>query len=440
MNRFDLLKLSLGNLWRRKVRTFLTVLGVVIGTSSIVVMISLGLAMDAGFQEQLQQMGDLNIIEVYEGGNQNLSENQEKAELNEKYVAQMKKIPGVEAVMASRQVYVRLVVDKKVCDTQLVGIDPSVQEAFGFTTEEGRLLQTQDTDAILFGSYLTQWFYNPRSSSYYYEESPVNVVTDQMEVTTNTSYGERRHGNDQSSEREAKVYHVRGVGVLSVSNGESDYQAYAPLSLVDKLLNESRNTRSDYYGSASSTQTYNQVKVKAASIDEVEDVQTIIQEMGFNTYSMIEMVKQMQQTSRRMQAILGGIGAISLLVAGIGITNTMVMSIYERTREIGVIKVLGASLKDIRDMFLLESGAIGLAGGIAGVLLSYGVSRLLNHFGSGFMSGYVIGQSNVGISLITWQLALGAIVFSMFIGLLAGYSPARRAMNMPVLKALRSAE
>ncbi len=437
MNKLDLLRLSLGNLWRRKVRTLLTVLGVVIGTSSIVVMISLGLAMDAGFQEQIQNMGDLTIIEVSEGGGRaDAGNSTEKVELNEKYVAKIRKIPGVQAVMGSRSVYVRIVVDKKVNDTQLVGIDPAVQADFGFTAEQGRLLEVNDKDALLFGPYMVQWFYNPRSS--YYGDVQVDVLTDKMELTTNMSYGERRRAGGERQEEQAKVYKVRGVGILEMKNGESDYRAYTSLALVDKIQNEAQRSRDAV--SQPNKLKYDNLKVKVADLDSVESVQDTLKEMGFNTYSMIEFVREMQQTSRRMQAILGGIGAISLFVAAIGITNTMVMSIYERTREIGVIKVLGASLRDIRDMFLLESAAIGVSGGIFGLLLSCGISCLLNHFGAQYLNGYMYGGGSTGISLITWQLALGAILFSMLIGLIAGYSPARRAMNMPVLEALRSAE
>ena len=336
--------------------------------------------------------------------------------------------------MGSRGVYVRIVVDKKVCDTQLVGIDPAVQEDFGFTAEQGRLLEVRDTDAILFGPYMTEWFYNPRSS--YYEDVKVDVLTDKMEVTTNMSYGERRRAGSDRQEEPAKVYKVRGVGVLEMSNRESDYQAYAPLALVDKIQSEAQRSRDS--ASQTGKQKYDSLKVKVEDLDSVETVQDTIKEMGFNTYSMIEFVREMQQTSRRMQAILGGIGAISLFVAAIGITNTMVMSIYERTREIGVMKVLGASLTDIRNMFLLESAAIGFGGGILGLLLSFGISQLLNHFGGQYMNAYMYSSGR--ISVITWELALGAAVFSMLIGLAAGYSPARRAMNMPVLDALRSAE
>ncbi len=137
-----------------------------------------------------------------------------------------------------------------------------------------------------------------------------------------------------------------------------------------------------------------------------------------------------------IQAVLGGIGAVSLFVAAIGIANTMMMSIYERTKEIGVLKVLGCALGDIRSMFLMEAGFIGFMGGAAGIALSYGVSRLVNKFlGAGLLG---MGGGNGDISRIPPMLAAAAVVFAVFIGMIAGLFPALRAMKLSPLAAIRN--
>ena len=129
------------------------------------------------------------------------------------------------------------------------------------------------------------------------------------------------------------------------------------------------------------------------------------------------------------------IGAISLFVAAIGIANTMMMSIYERTKEIGIIKVLGCDMKAIRNMFLLESGLIGFMGGIAGVSLSLSISVMMNHFMN-------LGQAMTGmegdISRIPASLALASIGFAVIVGMLAGFFPALRAMKLSPLAAIRN--
>ena len=112
----------------------------------------------------------------------------------------------------------------------------------------------------------------------------------------------------------------------------------------------------------------------------VTEVQKVISDMGYQANSQMEWIEQSQQTYDIIQMVLGGIGAISLFVAAIGIANTMMMSIYERTKEIGVIKVLGCDMGNIRNMFLIESGFIGFMGGVIGLSISFAVSYAMNNF------------------------------------------------------------
>jgi ABC-type antimicrobial peptide transport system permease subunit len=165
-------------------------------------------------------------------------------------------------------------------------------------------------------------------------------------------------------------------------------------------------------------------------MDNVAEVQKAIADMGYYAYSNAEWVEQMQGQYAMVQAVLGGIGAVSLFVAAIGIANTMMMSIYERTKEIGIMKVLGCSLGRIRDLFLMEAGFIGLSGGAIGLLLSYGISAIINVLVAD--SGYS------SLSYIPLWLAGTALIFAVLIGMLAGLLPALRAMKLSALSALRN--
>ena len=149
---------------------------------------------------------------------------------------------------------------------------------------------------------------------------------------------------------------------------------------------------------------------------------------------------------RTIQMILGGLGAISLLVAALGITNTMIMSIYERTREIGIMKVLGCVVRNIRTMFLIEAGAIGFMGGVIGIAQSYAISFVINmlyaaqNTGGGNAAGGMAGntaEAAAGISIIPLWLALGALLFSTMIGLISGFHPANRAVKISALTAIK---
>ncbi len=133
-----------------------------------------------------------------------------------------------------------------------------------------------------------------------------------------------------------------------------------------------------------------------------------------------------------IQAVLGGIGAVSLFVAAIGITNTMMMSIYERTKEIGVMKVLGCDLRNIRTLFLMEAGFIGLIGGIIGLVLSFTISAVMNKLAQ------ASEEYMNGISYIPLWLSGLSLIFAILVGMIAGFFPARRAMKLSPLAAIRN--
>ena len=135
-----------------------------------------------------------------------------------------------------------------------------------------------------------------------------------------------------------------------------------------------------------------------------------------------------------LQAVLGGIGAVSLFVAAIGIANTMMMSIYERTKEIGVIKVLGCAMGNIRNMFLIEAGFIGFVGGLIGLVFSYLISFLVNKF----LAGVFLYGMDSKLSVIPPWLAAAAVMFAVLIGMAAGFFPALRAMRLSPLAAIRN--
>ena len=140
-----------------------------------------------------------------------------------------------------------------------------------------------------------------------------------------------------------------------------------------------------------------------------------------------------------IEAVLGGIGAVAMLVAAISIANTMTMSTYERTKEIGVMKVLGCGLGNIRSMFLAEAAFIGFLGGVIGVVLSFVLSIILNRFvAPNFMADMMGSGTEVNISAIPPWLVLLAVIFSTLIGMIAGFFPAQRATKLSPLAAIRN--
>ena len=161
MSSFDIISMAIRNLWKRKLRTFLTVLGVVIGTASIVVMISVGIGMNEGYKEQAEQMGSLNVIDVYTPWS---SDSGKKVQLDTKTIEEIRKIPGVEAVSPTINEYLTIIDGRYAAGVSVVGIDPAAMEAMEYKIGWGRPLQEGDSMALVLGGSAKGDFYNPKQS------------------------------------------------------------------------------------------------------------------------------------------------------------------------------------------------------------------------------------------------------------------------------------
>jgi len=261
-----------------------------------------------------------------------------------------------------------------------------------------------------------------------------------------------------------KVYNFTVVGVLSDKNMDKSWQAYAPIEEIKRIRDFTMggarnnggdprmamemaikgggrvsNARSSREPQGPSPDDYEFIWVRTEDVEATKEISKTLKEKGYQAYSMADNLEGIEKTSKTIQAILGGIGSITLLVAALGIINTMIMSIYERTKEIGIMKVIGASFFDIRMLFLTEAGLIGLMGGVLGLGLSYGASKIINHFGSGFINrGMPPGEMANSLSVIPPWLTLFALGFSILIGVVAGLYPADRAVRLSPISAIRN--
>ena len=445
MNSSDLIRMGMKNLWRRKLRTFLTVLGVIIGTSSIIVMLSLGFGMQEAYAGQIAQMGSLTTINVHKNyddfGGATTGGRPGRTELDDKTIMDIKHLPGVIAATPIIEAYGTIVNGRYISETPIKGIDPEAMELLDFKINEGRLLQSGDDLAIVFGGTMDQSFNDPKAIARgRWVEPTVNLMKDRMIFTFDTSYGMTGPASQGESGQKVnyKEYKIKTVGVLEEGNFDTDWGIYAPLETVKKMVKEKEKSEGAKPEPGKGRNNgYEHVMVKVEDMKNVQTVQDSIKDMGFQAYSLNDWLEETKKTASIMQAVLGGIGAVSLLVAAIGITNTMVMSIYERTKEIGVMKVIGASLKDIKRLFLFESAIIGLLGGIIGVVFSEILSLLINKFGGTLLDFLGTGEGTK-ISIIPLWLILAAMAFSTLIGILSGYYPAKRAMNLSALEAIKT--
>lgn len=468
MRWIDLLRMSSSNLRRRKLRTFLTVLGVVVGTASIVVMISLGLGMQQSLYREIEQSGGMTAITVTgkDAGNQMFymaddSEGEATQYITDETIQELLKIEHVKSATPTLTMSSILLTGKYYGYIQLVGLTSEEMKRQNMNLAEGSRLPEEGSAnlELVFGNGAATMFYEKGTDKGYWEtmEVPdIDFMNDQMflildqEAYFNSQNNDRNADmgmGDESGQRQQvkppKKYVVRGSGLVAGdinSYNANYYNVYCDINALRSMLQK------EYAGRAipgqPTTKTgktfrffaYSSAMVQADDIDNVEALAAEIQSRGYRVSTNAEYLKSMQKQFAMVQAVLGGIGAVSLFVAAIGIANTMMMSIYERTKEIGVIKVLGCSLKNIKMMFLMEAGFIGFIGGAVGNILSFLMSFAVN-FATG--NGSAIGLDG-NISYIPLWLVGASMLFAVFVGMAAGYFPALRAMRLSPLEAIRN--
>lgn len=435
MKIIDIFILSLRNLLRRKLRTFLTMLSVMIGTSSIVLMLSLGFAISKNNKDFIETMGDLTTINVYNSDKAIFEEKEiesktsNKNKLNDQTIKKISEISNVKAVLPKLDVPNIVFISGKAQGwSQLIGVDPGKLEEFGIKIEEGRHLKSGDKLSLIF----TKIEFGSTNGREYIPKE-INPFKDR--VIMRLGYKDEGFNPEGKSHKTYIDYKPQFVGKIATKNDFAMPIVYINIDTAKEIYidnhrimnhTQKKKIRKDMI-------EYTGVDVKVTDIQYVREVQKEIDELGFRTSSLVEISEGADKENRNIQTILGGIGAVALVVAAIGIANTMIMSIYERSKEIGVMKVIGASISNIRNIFLFEAGLIGFSGGLLGIILSIFVSNFLNsQFGN--IDGF--GQST--ISFIPNWLLFTASIFSAFIGIISGYFPAVKATKISAIEAIRT--
>ena len=469
----DLLRMSAESLKRRKLRAFLTILGVVIGTASIVVMISLGLGLQQSMYEQMELDGGTTGLSVTGKVNDGMvyssySTDTGSEEETEKYITDetIRELGMLEHVKSADPVLnfsAMALKGKYEGYIQLCGMTPEAMKRLNLELEPGGRLPDPDSPELelLFGNMVLVDFSEKGSGSGYWEtgELPdIDLSKDKLFVILDQdSYyqtqGTPEMGETGGSEGESpdggsvakapKKYVLGACGVLAGGPDTYNANSYNVLCDVYKLKEylqkefrgrvipgQPTTKKGKPYGQF----VYSSASLQADDMDHVEDLAQTIRSMGYDVYTNMEYINGMKKTLGMVQAVLGGIGAVSLLVAAIGIANTMMMAIYERTKEIGVMKVIGCSLKNIRQLFLLEAAFIGFIGGVAGNVLSLIISGVINVLVPGESLWGTAGH----ISYIPVWLMLASMGFAVLVGMAAGYFPAVRAMRLSPLAAIRN--
>ena len=473
MSFYDLMTMSLGNLWRRKLRTVLTVLGVLIGTTSIVAMLSLAFGMKQMIMDEYASMGAVTQIMISGGGgdmDSSSSQTDTSTMLTETNMQMFQDMEHVKNVLPQLSFDGNMQSGRYSGYGNLIGVDQSILDSQEL--EKGDIPQkgSAGTLQVIAGNQILTGFGYVQGDEYvdYYStgELPnIDLMTQirQLQVynemaDTSSDAGSTDDSADASSDStgtdssadDAAVqpeednstlnFRIKVAGILA--GGVDEYNTYSNSLLVN--IDDLKSYLTKNFGKGNipgqpkpngkpmNEWVYSTLVVDVDDASNVDSVMKDIQDMGFSASSNKDLLDSAQKNLQIVELVLGGIGMVAFLVAAIGIANTMMMSTYERTKEIGVMKVLGCDMRDIQKLFLAEAGFIGLIGGIVGLGLTCGVSALINHF------AVSMGGMKGNISVIPWWLALAAVAFSTLMGMVAGYFPARRAMKLSPLAAIHT--
>lgn len=468
MRWIDILTSSFTNLMRRKLRTALTMLGVVIGSTAIIVTISLGYGAEKTQMEAMEQSSNLRVISVSPqyGSGENSEGGRRITKIDGKVVKQIQKMKHIAAAtpvtMIYGSVYFTFQVGKLEADMPFIVVDGKAIEKI-LPLKSGTYFGSRtDRAEFLLSEMMMVYFVDPKKpDSLDYEliweriyeggELPVSQEVNWLKdkFTVRMQWDDYENADPvtyepKHYEKEIKAS-LRGVIDVNYNDYNMGIFGYGAIITSDyyrALLKENKKLFKEY--TMPELKEFDNVLVLVDSTENVEAVVRDLKDYGVMVYSLLDMIEQMRDQIRTMQVFMGFIGAISLFVAALSIANTMMMSIYERTREIGVMKVLGCKMGNIRLMFLCEAAYIGIIGGLVGIILSHILSYSLNNVASlqalvaQFMSNSSITMDSASTSIIPPELSIWTFVFVVAVSVLSGVYPAQRAMHLSSLAAIRS--
>jgi putative ABC transport system permease protein len=414
MKTLDTFRLSLSHVKKSKMRSWLTIIGIVIGVAAVVAIISIGQGMQESVASRLGSLG-ADLITVtpgfsrasggggFEGGR---SGGSTSINLTDKDVNVIKQVPGVLYVNGMVSGRSDMIMGTEKTSVSITGVDTVVWRSMVTTgLEAGRYLQPGDSNAVVIGYSLAH-------------ETFLQPLTLNRPVTIG-----------------GKTFKVAGIFVQSGGGfgGGGDNAVYMPADYARDVIttNISRNAFSSIMIKVTDPNLANQVAGDIITkLMPSRHVNSRTRDFTVTEFAVIQ--QQITSVVQTISLFLAAIAAVSLIVGAVGIANTMFMSVMERTRQIGLLKALGATDSEVMKLFLMESGLFGFVGGVIGIITGVLISVIISAVGL-----MAIGPGGAMSAVVSPQLLIFALGFSIFVGIISGVAPARSAAKMNPVDALR---
>lgn len=465
MKTTDLLRLGLSYLWKTKLRTFLTILGVTIGIGALISMVSFGTGMQKNVTDYFKKNDLFTSIQVIpqkidfdqvaSGFDRSQQNNQkELPPLNIEVLEKIRSLEGVEVAFPEISFPVKVSFNNQETRTYLRGIpavlgnykpfnkllygnfyqsDTQKNIVINVETLESLGIKITDEKSKGIVQDTTTIKYVPPDSVIGKEIIIYTSIIDPSTITTMM----RRDTDNFLFKKAQRKFTIIGI---KKSEGGFSYGYYrggliAPIKTAEKIPRLPFNSVWSLLQSMDQKSEYEALVVRVTSLENLKPIRNKIEELGYGTISVADQLEEFKKGFVIMDTALGAIGTVALIVAGLGIINTMVMSILERTREIGIMKAIGGSELQIKSIFFFEAGCIGVLGGIFGLALGWVVTKI-----AGAVATYYIiqqGGESVNLFFIPGWLVISAMLFSITVSLLAGVYPAMRAARIDPVEALR---
>jgi len=462
----DYIEQSFANLWRKKLRTFLTTFGVVIGIGALVSMISFGKGVQKNITDQFKEMELFNYISVSASsssrGNHHDPDEQPSAEdeylapqsigvsepniLDDTFIRKVTQLKGVESAFPEVRFPAMIRFKGKEEFTFIQVLPAYICQSELMKLRAGESYTSDDANSIIISDSMLRRMRIKNHQDVIGQEVELSTLTLNFNFLNLANIASLTVGRSDPNSRlvnklpfAGKKYTFTIVGVAermgfggAIPLRSDVYIPPGPSQRMEKL---SLTSIWDFFQSPGRIKGYSSVSVRVSSAKYIEPVKKQIQNWGFKTFVLLDQLEEMKKAFIFMDMFLFAVGMIAIVVASLGIINTMVMSILERYKEIGIAKAVGASDRDVKKIFFFESGMIGFLGGVFGLILGWVVSMIINLIVNSIASRQ--GVPYVNYFSFPWWLCLGAVVFSIFISLAAGIYPTMRAARVDPVVALR---